>query len=390
MDSYSNFNSFAKTANSLTRSAVNSVNSTISSAVNSIGQTTLSAVDTLGESTFGAVNSFGNSTASVVNSFGNSTASAVNSFGNSTVSAVNSFGNSTANAVNTAFNAINNIGNSNVFKNVNTTRSVNNSSNYSANYSNSGSTSSGWSTFFGIIIILVSVFLLIMVIFKDQISDSWDYLKVSLQKMFGMNPPNNETKEQIDSVRADDIQSPMPTTLDTAYEARQDETNIIHKILPMGPREVFNVSSNEYSYYDAEPLCRALGAELATYDQVKAAWNNGADWCNYGWTKGQVAIYPTQKETWEKLQGGPDDEHTACGRPGVNGGYFDNPEMKFGVNCYGVKPEQSANDERILMENGTIPKTVATLKIDQQIQDIKNNTDMIGILPYNSNKWSTS
>ena len=28
-----------------------------------------------------------------------------------------------------------------------------------------------------------------------------------------------------------------------------------------------------------------------------------------------------------------------CGRPGVNGGYFDNPNIKFGVNCYGQKPD---------------------------------------------------
>ena len=26
------------------------------------------------------------------------------------------------------------------------------------------------------------------------------------------------------------------------------------------------------------------------------------------------------------------------GKPGVNGGYFENPEYKFGANCCGVKP----------------------------------------------------
>jgi len=155
----------------------------------------------------------------------------------------------------------------------------------------------------------------------------------------------------------------------------------------MGKKEVFNVSSNEYTFYDAEPLCLALGAQLATYDQVKTAWNSGADWCNYGWSKGQLAIYPTQKETWNKLQNGPPDQKSACGQPGVNGGYFDNPEMRFGVNCYGVKPEQSSNDERLLMENGTIPKTATTLKVDQQIADIKDNIDMVGILPFSSQKW---
>jgi hypothetical protein len=178
----------------------------------------------------------------------------------------------------------------------------------------------------------------------------------------------------------------MPSTLEMA--ADPNAGGLLNKLLPMGSKEVFNVSLNDYSYYDAEPLCLALGAQLASYEQVKEAWNKGADWCNYGWTKGQLAIYPTQKETWDKLQNGPADEKSACGRPGVNGGYFDNPEMRFGVNCYGVKPDQSANDERILMENGTIPKTASTLKMNKQIQEIKENIDMVGILPFSGDRWA--
>ena len=57
--------------------------------------------------------------------------------------------------------------------------------------------------------------------------------------------------------------------------------SVVEKMLPPA-KEVFTVSKNDYSYYDAAPLCKALGAELATYDQVKHAWQKGADWCNYG------------------------------------------------------------------------------------------------------------
>ena len=28
-----------------------------------------------------------------------------------------------------------------------------------------------------------------------------------------------------------------------------------------------------------------------------------------------------------------------CGLPGINGGYIDNPNIRFGVNCYGYKPK---------------------------------------------------
>ena len=33
-----------------------------------------------------------------------------------------------------------------------------------------------------------------------------------------------------------------------------------------------------------------------------------------------------------------------CGKPGINGGYFSDPTMKFGVNCYGVKPDPDSNN----------------------------------------------
>jgi hypothetical protein len=242
---------------------------------------------------------------------------------------------------------------------------------------------------FGIFLFLVATFLVAMFVFKNEFDVAWNYLTVSLRKLFKMDAPTNETPEKKAEQNAKEVTTPPPTNLDTAAANTADKsTGLLNKILPMGSKEVFNVSLNDYTYYDAEPLCLALGAELASYEQVKEAWNKGGDWCNYGWTKGQLAIYPTQKETWDKLQHGPPDEKGACGRPGVNGGYFDNPEMRFGVNCYGVKPDQSANDERLLMENGTIPKTASTLKMDKQIQDIKNNLDTIGILPFSASKWA--
>jgi len=356
-------------------SFTNSLNSTVTSAVNSA----YTAVNSVGTATVGAVNSVSNATVSAVNSLGQTTNGAVTNFSK----AVNSIGTTTMGVMNSAANNF-------LFKNVNNSNrgnSVNTSFNSSKN---ANSSSGGWSMFFGIILFLIAIFVIIFIVFKKQFMITWNYISTSLRSALGMNPPQNQTPEQLAAIQAAEVETPMPTTLDSTYKAKQDQTNIINKVLPLGTKEVFNVSENEYTYYDAEPLCRALGAELATYDQVQTAWNKGADWCNYGWTKGQVAIYPTQKDTWEKLQGGPPDEHTACGKPGVNGGYFDNPEMRFGVNCYGPKPDQSSNDQRLLMENGTIPKTVSTLKIDQQIEDIKNNIDTIGVLPFNSQKWSTS
>jgi len=113
---------------------------------------------------------------------------------------------------------------------------------------------------------------------------------------------------------------------------------------PLVGSEVFHVDATEvdgtgFTYDDAPAVCAAFESELATLEQVMEAYSKGAEWCNYGWTAGGMALYPTQKATWEALQKELDTERrTRCGRPGVNGGYMD-PLLKLGVNCYGFKPK---------------------------------------------------
>jgi hypothetical protein len=62
-------------------------------------------------------------------------------------------------------------------------------------------------------------------------------------------------------------------------------------------KQVFNIPGNYYNYENAKALCQAYGSELATYDQIEKAYNNGAEWCNYGWSANQLALFPTQKKT---------------------------------------------------------------------------------------------
>ena len=107
---------------------------------------------------------------------------------------------------------------------------------------------------------------------------------------------------------------------------------------PLVGSEVFHLNQNQFTYDEAPALCAAFGSQLATLEQVIEAYNSGAEWCGYGWTAGGMALYPTQKKTWDELKREVDPgKRTACGRPGVNGGYFD-PTLKFGVNCFGFKP----------------------------------------------------
>jgi hypothetical protein len=102
-------------------------------------------------------------------------------------------------------------------------------------------------------------------------------------------------------------------------------------------KEVFNIRDNVFTYNEAKAACAAYGARLATIEDMISAYDRGANWCSYGWTEGQLAMYPTQKEYWAKLQMDT-SRRTECGEPGLNGGYFENPEFKFGANCFGTKP----------------------------------------------------
>jgi hypothetical protein len=43
-----------------------------------------------------------------------------------------------------------------------------------------------------------------------------------------------------------------------------------------------------------------------------------------------MAFYPTQKTTWDKLQKIKGHKHD-CGGPGINGGFIQNPRVRFGV-----------------------------------------------------------
>lgn len=149
-------------------------------------------------------------------------------------------------------------------------------------------------------------------------------------------------------------------------------------------KQVFNVSNNIFTYNDAKAVCRAHGAELATYEQVMDAYKNGAEWCNYGWTNKQMALYPTQKETWEKLQEDTENANI-CGEWGVNGGYFENPNTLFGANCYGVKPEPK-NRERL----GKPPVTEKEQDLLAQVARFKEEKNDFTINPYNKDKWSST
>lgn len=147
-------------------------------------------------------------------------------------------------------------------------------------------------------------------------------------------------------------------------------------------KEVFNVGGNEFTYDEAAAVCAAYGADLATYDQINDAYTAGAEWCGYGWSQGGMALFPTQQATWELLQQEADEtKRTGCGRPGINGGYFD-PQHKFGVNCYGVKPGSKGQKFPL-----PIPGT-DTASFDRMVDKFKGMLSKFSVSSFNRDGWS--
>jgi len=150
---------------------------------------------------------------------------------------------------------------------------------------------------------------------------------------------------------------------------------------PVTKSEVFHVGGNEYTYQDAPAVCAAYDSELATYDQLTAALSLGAEWCAYGWSQGGMALFPTQQATWAQLQADP-ISRTACGRPGINGGYFD-PATKFGVNCYGPKPNDNTNSKYPLPLPGADPAL-----FNQLVNKFKSQLNNMSVNAFNRSAWS--
>jgi hypothetical protein len=151
--------------------------------------------------------------------------------------------------------------------------------------------------------------------------------------------------------------------------------------------QVFNIPENKFVYPDAKALCSAYGARLATYNEIEDAYKNGAEWCNYGWSDGQMALFPTQQNTFDKLQKIEGHEND-CGRPGINGGFIANPAIKFGVNCYGYRPRMTEAEKEIMATKPIYPKTLKDQAMEDRVNYWKDRLSEILVSPFNHTSWS--
>lgn len=148
--------------------------------------------------------------------------------------------------------------------------------------------------------------------------------------------------------------------------------------------EVFHIPHNRYNYEQAKEACELFDARLATYDEVEDSYKNGANWCSYGWSSDQLALFPIQKSMYNELKKIPGHERD-CGRVGVNGGYFEDKNTQFGVNCYGKKPYANEDDLNY-MNNFNFGK--AFPEAEEKRKERERILNNILIAPFNKEKWN--
>ena len=77
-----------------------------------------------------------------------------------------------------------------------------------------------------------------------------------------------------------------------------------------------------------------------------------------------------------------------CGRAGINGGYIANPNVRFGVNCYGYKPKITQEESEIMQTASLYPKNLEDIKEEKQVNYWKQKIPDILVAPFNKNVWS--
>ena len=141
--------------------------------------------------------------------------------------------------------------------------------------------------------------------------------------------------------------------------------------------EVFLIKNNIFSKNQGDKVCKALfNSKLATKEQMNDTYNNGANWCNYGWIDKSEAYYPLQSDI---------DDKTCLGKKGLNGGLMEE-DLNLGINCYGVKPTENAYYpiDKLYTDSSMSDKDIIMLENYKK----KMNAGGIKIAPFNNSAWS--
>lgn len=207
-------------------------------------------------------------------------------------------------------------------------------------------------------------------------------ITTSIKNLFGKKPEIDVLVNQHTDIGEDNSGNDDNNIPD---QQEEQEEEVVPEI--MAGDQVFHVPGNKYTYDDAGAVCDAYGGRLANYKEIEKAYKKGADWCSYGWSADQMALFPTQYEKWQTLKKIPGHEND-CGRPGINGGYIENPNVRFGINCYGHKPKITDEEEKLMNETSLYPRTRSEIQFENRVERWRRRLPNILVAPFNHNNWS--
>lgn len=217
-------------------------------------------------------------------------------------------------------------------------------------------------------------------VIPDKITGEDSKLDVNPSCLKGNNKNNNNKNKNIQDDSDDE----------TDDNGKKPVTNKVKSFSPkLQFKEVYHIPGNHYGYEESKSVCKALGGELASIKQMDDAYKKGGEWCTYGWSANQLALFPTQYSHWNKLQTIKGHEND-CGRPGINGGFIDNPNVKFGVNCYGYRPKMKPIESKLMESAEEYPITEQQIAFNKQVEHWKSKLNEIIVAPFNAKKWSGS
>ena len=82
------------------------------------------------------------------------------------------------------------------------------------------------------------------------------------------------------------------------------------------------------------------------------------------------------------MQDNEPEKRNICGSPGINLVRND-PNLLYGVNCYGIKPDPKGNEK---VKQSVISDSQAA--INAKIAEFQKNINAIGVVPFNADTWS--
>lgn len=153
---------------------------------------------------------------------------------------------------------------------------------------------------------------------------------------------------------------------------------------------------NKLNYSEAKEVCKLYSGRLATESDLDTAFQNGANWCNWGWIEGKKIAYPVQEKYWEDIE----KVHKGhCGpTAGINKIGNIDPLRKYSVTCYGIKPRKNKlavdldSTLPVKSKGDSLEEKIMKCKMSKKEKEEKKRAKelkkKVRIVNFNKYKWS--